>query len=89
MKLTVPAGAKSGILVICGSFWNNYGIVFTDPTGSGIVSATKLHDAYSNDISNIHFVIYDVALKSGDINVTMSSNVPNATGGGASIVLLY
>lgn len=93
VQMTVPAGAKSGILVICGSHWNAYQIKFTDPTGAGIVSATKLHDAYGGAHANLHIVIYEVALKSGGA-ITVNNSSTGLIGSedvysGTSMVLLY
>ena len=97
--MTVPNGAKNGILILCGSFWNNYLVNFSEPSGDGIVSAVKFYEGYSNNstsnvYANIHIVIYTVAIKSGGTITATNSfvtepNVNSDTMSSTSMVLLY
>lgn len=93
LQITVPDSAKSGILILCGANWNTRKLFFSDPTGAGIVSAQKLHDAYGGAMANLHIVAYVVSLKSGgSITATVSPERTDTAmdpGSGTSMILLY
>ncbi len=93
LTMTVPAGAKSGILILCASYWNGEKIVFDAPSGDGIVSATKVHGAYISDSglntsANVNVVIYTVSLTSNG-TITAENNYESNQHGGKSMILLY
>lgn len=97
--MTVPSGAKSGILVLCGSFWGgpNHIVNFSEPSGDGIISVTKIYDGYPdsslpNLYANIHIATYAVSLKSGGsiaVRAAAEGNIDLYKYPTASMILLY
>lgn len=87
LEMTVPAGASSGILILCGAHWNSNQVTFSDPTGTGVVNLQKIHDAYNGTTSNTHIVIYIMELNpGGSITVKSSHNDSHV---GTTMVLQY
>lgn len=89
--ITVPSDAKSGLLMLYGSAWNGNVVQFSDPSGTGIVSAIKLYDAYTGVTGLIHMVVYQVSVKQGAITTTVKYNAANQVSGqgSANMQLLY
>lgn len=90
--ITVPNDAKSGLLMLYGAGWNSVKVMFTEPTGDGIVAATKIYDAYTGRTGLIHMIIYQVSLRPSK-PIVASAGWNSTTGaevqGSANMQLLY
>ena len=87
LVMTVPEGITNGILILCGAHWNANQVTFSDPAGTGVVNLQKIHDVYNGTTSNIHIVIYIMALKPGGSMTVKSSH--NDSNVGKTMILQY